>query len=132
MDRNWKLTGESLIATTMLWDRFTDLLTLISNHNTNIYDTTLHNQNSHNSDPFASDDNNNDNDNDDNIITLLLPPYEVFETALNRLTQQGIFKRNLSRISQVLIRTCVYTLKVDAAIITVAFKDNNTTLLKFI
>ena len=128
MHRNWKLTGESLIATSMLWDRFTDLLTLISNHNTNVYDTTIHNQNGHNSDPFAADDNNNDN-----IITLLLPPYEVFETALNRLTQQGIFKRNLSRISQVLIRTCVYTLKVDAAIITVAFKENNnTTLLKFI
>ena len=116
----------------MLWDRFTDLLTLISNHNTSIYDTTIHNQNGRNSDPFAADDNNN-NYNNDNIITLLLPPYEVFETALNRLTQQGIFKRILSRISQVLIRTCVYTLKVDVAIITVAFKDNNnTTLLKFI
>lgn len=65
-------------------------------------------------------------------ITLLLPPYELFEIAVHRLIHVGIFQQQHSRYSLVIPRSMIFSLhrEIEPSVITAALKD--TAFEKFI
>jgi len=65
-------------------------------------------------------------------ITLLLPPYEVFETAVHRLIHVGVFQKLHSKYANVIPRSMSFAFvrQVESSVIIAALKD--TAFAKFV
>lgn len=73
---HFKACGDMHLGVPMLWNRLQDFLSLVHSRNRN-----------------NNDDNNNSINSSGSGISLLLPPYSVFEEAVNRLLTHGMIKK---------------------------------------
>jgi hypothetical protein len=96
-----KASGENLLYLDLLWERLQDFLQMAETA-----------RNVENPSGHASE------------IDLLLPPYEVFEMAVERMIRRGLFKR-VNTVRFIFVpRLLSITLKPDLSIIAAGLKDS--------
>jgi hypothetical protein len=125
--RHVKATGEIAMGTNMLWLRLQDFMRELHFKNSTLLatppsssalvngaDTVRQPQTSDSSEPRAE------------IITLILPPYTIFEQALYRLLEHGIFRLSGNKTIQAvsLLRLCIFRLRPEISSITTAFRGS--------
>lgn len=91
-----KASGEMTLNFDLLYNRLQDLLQVIENRK--LFESEIE-------------------------INFLLPPYEIFEMAIERLIRRGVFKRNASKLP-FLPRLTTFTLRPDISVVNAALKES--------
>ncbi len=104
--RHVRVVGHMPISMEMLWSRLKDVLKAAKLR-------------------LSYDDRNVDGTNTSlNRMTLLLPPYEIFESSVHRLIEVGVFKYSKSRLVSFLSRFAMISLCPDITPVSVALQSS--------
>lgn len=113
--RHVKATGQNEISMDMLWDRLQDVIKAVSDQH------LIASQSYQRRSNCSGDVSSSAVGTEIEVIRLLLPPYEIFESIVRNLVDVGIFKQNQSRLAWIVPRLMTVSLRPEMTIVTSAF-----------